>query len=194
MISALIGVSCCLGMMGLLYGYLKITKKKYYDNHDQSSLSNTFYHTGWKFRALLIIMVLLLVYPILLANGSYVDGAWSLTAPNVLEGWGKFIFAIAMGGIFGVALNADFLSKSESNPHVVAAAGLAAAGAFAGCLMRPLWYLGFGVWMIWLGYYLVKQYKNKKAKNPDAFSLYMELVCFYSLPTCLILFILVNLF
>ena len=110
MTTALIGISCCLAMMGLLHGYLEITKKKYYDGHDQSSLSNTFYHTGWKFRVLLVVMPLLLIFPILLANGSYIDGAWSLTAQSALTGWGKFVFALAMGGLIGVALNADFMS------------------------------------------------------------------------------------
>lgn len=193
MTTALIGISCCLAMMGLLHGYLEITKKKYYDGHDQSSLSNTFYHTGWKFRVLLVVMPLLLIFPILLANGSYIDGAWSLTAQSVLTGWGKFVFALAMGGLIGVALNADFMSESEATPHVAAAAGVAALGAFAGCLMRNIWYVGLAIWLAWLGYYLYKQYKNKKAKNPDAFDLYLELVCFYSLPTCLIVFILLKL-
>ena len=139
-------------------------------------------------------MCLFLVYPILLANGSYVDGSWLLTAPTALLGWGKFLFALCMGGLIGVSLNADFRQEAESKPHVIGAAVVAGGCAFAACLMRPLWYVGLVVWLGWLAYYLIKQYKNKKAGNPDAFSLYMELVAFYSMPTCLTLFILFNLF
>ena len=175
MIELLIGIGCCLGMAGTLWGYLKWTKNKYYDGKDQSSLSNTFYHTGWKF----------------LANGMYTSGGWQYTAPYSLLAWGKFAFAVAVGGIFGVALNADFMKK-ENMPHVVAAGGLAAVGAFAGCLLREEWYVGLGVWLAFLGYYLWKQYKNKKAGNPDAFALYMEEVAFYSLPACLAIFIIGN--
>lgn len=191
MIELLIGIGCCLGMAGTLWGYLKWTKNKYYDGKDQSSLSNTFYHTGWKFRALLIIIALLVVYPVLLANGMYTSGGWQYIAPYSLLDWGKFAFAVAVCSIFGVALNADFMKK-ENMPYVVATGGLAAVGAFAGCLLREEWYVGLGVWLAFLGYYLWKQYKNKKAGNPDAFALYMEEVAFYSLPTCLAIFIIGN--
>lgn len=194
MTSLIIGILCCLGMGGSLAGYLAITKKKYYNNKDQSSLSNTFYHTGWKFRVLLIAMCLLLIYPIFLANGYIIDGTWILTAPTTLEGWGKLLFGVCMGGLIGVALNADFRQKEESTPHVIGATVIAGGCAFAGCLMRQEWYIGLAIWLAWLIYYLIKQYKNKKAGNPDAFSLYMELVCFYSMPTCLTVFTLMKYF
>ena len=67
----LIGLGCCLGMAGSLFGYLKWYSKKYKDGKDPSSLSSTFYKTGWKFRVLLISMALLMIYPVLLANGIY---------------------------------------------------------------------------------------------------------------------------
>ncbi len=191
MLQIFIGILCCLGMASSLFLYLKNYKSKYNKNMDPSSLSSTFYKTGWKFRVLLIVMALFLIYPVLLANGMYTSGGWQYTSPYELMAWGKFAFAVAVGGIFGVALNADFMKK-ENTPHVVAAGGLAAAGAFAGCLMREEWYVGLGVWLAFLGYYLWKQYKNKKAGNPDAFALYMEEVAFYSLPTCLIIFIIGN--
>jgi hypothetical protein len=79
----LIGLFCCLGMAGTLAGYLAITKKKYYNGHDQSSLSNTFYKVGWKFRVLLISLCLWLFYPILLACGMYTSGGWVYYAPYI---------------------------------------------------------------------------------------------------------------
>lgn len=194
MIELLIGLGCCLGMAGLLKGYLEITKKKYYDGHDQSSLSNTFYHTGWKFRALLITMCLLIVYPVLLANGIYSDGGWLYYAPYTLLSWSKVCFAIGMGGLIGVALNAYGNYEHESKAHVFCASVLAAVGCAAGCMLRKEWYIGVVVWLAWLVYYLIKQHKNKKAGNPNAWGLYIELVAFYSVPTCLIIYILLNYF
>lgn len=190
----LIAIACCLGMAGILKLYLMITKKKYYDGHDQSSLSNTFYKTGWKFRALLITMAILLVFPILMANGYY-DGTWQLTAPSSLLAWGKFAYAICMGGIIGVALCADFMKK-EAKPHVAAASIVAAGGAMAGTCMRHGWQIaiGVGVWLAWLVYYIIKNRKNNKAGNPNAWGLYIEEVAFYSVPTCLIIYILLNYF
>lgn len=191
MVELLIGLGCCLGMAGTLWGYLKWTKNKYYDGKDQSSLSNTFYHTGWLFRALLIVLTLWMVYPVLLADGLYTSGGWVYSAPYTLLAWSKFAFAIAIGGIFGVALNADF-QKKEGTPHVVAASVVAAGGAMAGCLLRHEWYIGLAVWLGLLVYYLIKNHKNKKAGNPDASALYMEEVAFYSVPTCLAIFMLIN--
>ena len=190
----IIGILCCLGMAGTLFGYLQWTKKKYYNGKDQSSLSNTFYHTGWLFRALLISLCLWLFYPILLANGSYADGIWTLMAPYSLLALGKVCFAIGMGGIIGVALNAFGNDKKENRAHVFSASILAAVGCAAGCMLRKEWYIGAAVWVAWLIYYLIKQYRNKKAGNPNAWGLYIEEVAFYSVPTCLIIYILMNYF
>jgi hypothetical protein len=194
MVELLIGLGCCLAMAGGLFGYLQITKKKYYDGHDQSSLSNTFYHTGWKFRVLLITMCVLLVYPILLANGMYTSGGWMYYAPYALLSWGKVAFAIAMGGLISVALNAYGNYDNENRPHVISASVLAAGGAMAGCLMRKEWHVGLAIWLAWLVYYLVKNHKNNKAGNPNAWGLYIELVAFYGLATSLSAFILINYF
>lgn len=194
MVELLIGLGCCLAMAGGLFGYLQITKKKYYDGHDQSSLSNTFYHTGWKFRVLLIAMCVLLVYPILLANGMYTSGGWMYYAPYALLSWGKVAFAVAMGGLISVALNAYGNYDNENRPHVISASVLAAGGAMAGCLMRKEWYVGLAIWLAWLVYYLVKNHKNNKAGNPNAWGLYIELVAFYGLATSLSAFILINYF
>lgn len=191
MVELIIGIACCLGMAGVLAGYLAITKKKYYDGHDQSSLSNTFYKTGWKFRALLITMCLLLVYPILLADGVYTSGGWVYSAPYTLVAWSKFAYAICIGGIFGVALCADFMKK-EAAPHVAAASIVAAGGAMAGSLLRQDWYVGLAVWLAFLVYYIIKNHRNNKKGNPNAWGLYIELVAFYSVPTCLILFMISN--
>lgn len=192
MTELLIGILCCVLMAATLFGYLQITKKKYYDGHDQSSLSNTFYKTGWKFRALLITLVLLLVYPVLLANGYY-DAGWVYSAPTTLEAWGKLCYALCMGGIIGVALNADF-TKKEEWPHVVAAGPIAALAAFLGCTLRSNWYIGVIVWLAWLAYYAAKNQKNKKAGNPSARGLYVELIAFYSVPTCLVIYMILNYF
>lgn len=194
MVELLIGLGCCLAMAGGLFGYLQITKKKYYDGHDQSSLSNTFYHTGWKFRVLLIAMCVLLVYPVLLANGMYTSGGWMYYAPYALLSWGKVAFAVAMGGLISVALNAYGNYDNENRPHVISASVLAAGGAMAGCLMRKEWYVGLAIWLVWLVYYLVKNHKNNKAGNPNAWGLYIELVAFYGLATSLSAFILINYF
>lgn len=188
----LIGLGCCLGMAGTLWGYLKWASKKYYNGKDPSSLSNTFYKTGWKFRVLLISLCLWLFYPILLANGSYADGVWTLMAPYTLLSWSKVAFAICMGGLIGVALNAFGNLKNENRAHVISASTISAGGAIVGCLLRHDWYIGVIVWLAWLGYYLWKQYKNKKAGNPNAWGLYIELVAFYSMPTCISLFMLHN--
>lgn len=193
MIELLIGIACCAIMAGGLFGYLKITKKKYYEGKDQPSLSNTFYHTGWKFRFLLISMALLLIYPILLANGIYTSGGWLYYAPDALLAWGKFAYALCVGGIIGVALNANGRTD-ESKPHIVAAGPIAAGFAILGSLLRPEWYIALGIWLAWLIYYIIKNYKNNKAGNPNAWGLYIELVCFYAVPTCLTTFMLLNYF
>ena len=190
----LIGILCCLGMAGTLKGYLAITKKKYYDGHDQSSLSNTFYHTGWKFRVLLISLCLWLIYPILLACGIYADGTWTLMAPYALLSWAKVCFAVGMAGILGVAMNAYGNQKQETNAHVFSASVLAACGCAAGCMLRKEWYIGVAVWIGWLIYYLIKQYRNKKAGNPNAWGLYIEETAFYSVPSCLIIYMILNYF
>ena len=192
MTELLIGIACCVAMAGTLFGYLQIAKKKYYEGHDPSSLSATFYKTGWKFRVLLITLVLLLVYPVLLANGYY-DGAWIYSAPTTLEAWGKFCFALCMGGIIGVSLNADFMKKEEW-AHVVSAGPLAATAALLGCSFRSTWYFALAIWFSWLTFYVIKNQRNKKAGNPSARSLYLELVAFYSVPTCLILDMLLKYF
>ena len=189
----IIGLLCCGVMAGSLFGYLKITSKKYYDGKDQSSLSNTFYHTGWKFRALLIWMCLCLVYPVLLANGIYTSGGWMYYAPYTLLSWSKLAYAICMGGLIGVALNADF-RKKENMPHIIAATVFAAVGGALAVTLRHEWYIGVGVILAWFLYYLWKNYRNNKAGNPNAFDLYMELVAFYSVPTCLVIYMLMNYF
>jgi len=193
MLELIIGLLCCGLMAGSLAGYLKITKDKYYDGHDQSSLSNTFYKTRWKFRALLIFMVLCVIYPVLLADGIYTSSGWLYYAPYTLVAWSKFGYALCMGGILGVALCADYLNN-EVKPHIASAAWVAAIGAAAGCCLRKEWYIGAAVWVAWLIYYLIKQYRNKKAGNPNAWGLYIELVAFYSVPTCLAIYMLMNYF
>jgi len=193
MFELLIGLLCCFVMMGSLFTYLKIISKKYYDGKDPSSLSNTFYKTGWKFRVLLVWMCLLLIYPVLLANGIYTSGGWLYYAPYTLLSWSKLAFAICMGGLIGVAMNADF-QKTEEKPHMTAAIAFAAGGGILGCTLRHEWYVGVGVIVAWLLYYLWKQYKNSKAGNPNAFDLYLELVAFYSVPTCLVIYMLMNYF
>ena len=193
MFELLIGLLCCGLMMGSLYTYLKITTKKYYGGKDPSSLSNTFYKTGWKFRALLIAMCIFLIYPVLLANGIHTSGGWLYYSPYVLLSWGKLAYALCMGGIIGVALNADF-QKTEEKPHMTAAIAFAAGGGILGSLLRHEWYIGLGIIIAWLAYYLWKQYRNNKAGNPNAFDLYIELAAFYSVPTCLIVFMLMNYF
>lgn len=192
MIELLIGLGCCLGMAGTLWGYLKWTSKKYYDGKDQPSLSNTFYKTGWKFRVLLIVLALWMIYPILLANGMYSSGGWNYYAPTVLMGWGKVAYAIAIGGIISVALNAFGNYPNENRPHVTSASVIAAGGAIAGSVLRSNWYFAVAVWVAWLLYYIWKNYKNNKAGNKNAWGLYIELVAFYATPTCLALFILLN--
>ena len=188
----LIGILCCLGMAGTLATYLAVTKKKYYKGYDQPSLSDTFYKTGWKFRVLLIVLCLWLFYPILLANGSYIDGQWILMAPYVALSWGKVAFTVAMGGILGVAMNAYGHKKEETRAHVASASIIAAGGAIIGCCLRKEWYVGVAIWLGWLIYYLIKNKKNNKAGNPNAWGLYIELIAFYALPTCLATFILLN--
>lgn len=191
----LIGLACCFGMAATLFTYLKITSKKYYGGKDQPSLSNTFYHTGWKFRVLLISLCLLLVYPMLLATGSYSpEGGWLLMAPYELLSWSKVAFAIGIGGLFGVALNAYGNTKQETNAHVFSASILAAVGCAAGCMLRHEWYIGAAVWLAWLVYYLWRQYRNHKAGNKNAWGLYVELIAFYSVPTCLAIYMLMNYF
>lgn len=192
MTELLIGLGCCLCMAGTLFGYLKWYSKKYKDGKDPSSLSSTFYKTGWKFRVLLISLCLWMFYPILLANGSYADGIWTLMAPYSLLAWSKACFAVAIGGLIGVALNAFGNFKEETRAHVFCASVIAAGGAVAGCLLRKDWYIGLIVWLAWFGYYLWKNHKNNKAGNPNAWGLYIELVAFYAMPTCLSLFMLKN--
>ena len=193
MTQLMIGIACCLAMAGALKGYLMVTKKKYYDGHDQPSLSNTFYKTKWKFRVLLVLLAVLLVYPVILANGFYMDGDWFYYAPSALISWAKLCLALCMGGIIGVALNADYL-HNEAKAHVAAASWVAAVFAIVGCCLRPNWYVGVGIWLAWLAFYAVKQYINHKKKNPNAWGLYIELVAFYSVPTCLITYMLINYF
>lgn len=191
MVELLIGLACCAGMAGTLAGYLAITKKKYYDGHDQPSLSNTFYKTGWKFRVLLIVLALWMVYPILLANGVYTSGGWEYYAPYTLLSWGKVAYAVAIGGIIGVGLNA-YGNSWESKPHVFCASVLAAGGAILGSVLRSNWYFAVAIWLAWLVYYIIKNKKNNKAGNPNAWGLYIELVAFYATPTCLALFMILN--
>lgn len=188
----LIGLFCCLGMAGTLASYLAITKKKYYDGHDQPSLSNTFYKVGWKFRVLLIVLCLWLFYPVLLANGMYTSGGWVYYAPYILLSWGKVAFAIAIGGLLGVALNAFGNYKHETKAHVFSASIIAAGGAIAGCCLRKEWYVAVAIWAAWGLYYLWKNRKNNKAGNPNAWGLYIELIAFYAMPTCLAVFMLLN--
>ena len=192
MLETVIGVLCCLGMAGTLAGYLAITKKKYYDGHDQSSLSNTFYHTGWKFRVLLVVLCLWLIYPVLLANGTYTSGGWLYYSPSVWLSWGKVAFSIAMGGLISVALNAYGNYKNENRAHVFSASVIAAGGAMIGCALRKEWYLAVLIWCAWGLYYLWKNYKNNKAGNKNAWGLYIELIAFYALPTCLAVFTVLN--
>ena len=189
----LIGIFCCLGMMGTLFGYLKWYSKKYRNGQDPSSLSSTFYKVGWKFRLLLISLALWMIYPILLANGIYTSGGWLYYSPTVLLSFGKLAYAIAAGGILGVALN-SFDRGKEHYPHVIAAGALAAGGSILGSVLRPEWYIGVAIWLAWLLYYIWKNYKNNKAGNKRAWDLYIELVAFYSVPTCLIVFMLINYF
>lgn len=192
MLGLIIGLLCCASMAGTLAGYLAITKKKYYDGHDQSSLSNTFYHTGWKFRVLLVVLCLFLIYPILLANGIHTSGGWMYYAPYTLLSWGKVAFAVAMGGLISVALNAYGNYEHENRAHVASASIIAAGGAIIGCVLRKEWYVAVVIWLAWLGYYLWKNHKNNKAGNPNAWGLYIELVAFYALPTSLAAFMLIN--
>lgn len=194
MLELIIGLGCCLGMAGSLFGYLKWTKKKYYNGHDQSSLSNTFYKTGWMFRVLLIVMCLFLIYPILLANGIHTSDGWLYYAPYSLLSWGKVLFAVGIGGLISVALNAYGHKEQESAAHVASASIIAAGGALGGCLLRKDWYVGLVIWLAWLGYYLWKNHKNNKAGNPNAWGLYIELVAFYGIATSLAAYMLINYF
>lgn len=189
----LIGIACCLGMAGTLFGYLQWYKKKYKKGKDPKSLSSTFYKTGWKFRVLLISLALWMVYPVLLANGLYSSGGWMYYSPYVLLSWGKLAYAIAMGGIIGVALNA-YGNTWENKPHIMAAGPVAAGGAILGSVLRHEWYIGVAVWLLWLAYYIWKNHRNNKAGNPNAWGLYIELVAFYSVPTCLVIYMLMNYF
>ena len=194
MIELLIGLGCCLGMAGSLWGYLKWYKKKYNNDKDPGSLSSTFYQTGWKFRVLLITLALWMIYPVLLANGIYTSGGWIYYAPYTLLSWSKVAFAIAMGGIIGVALNAYGNYEHENRAHVISASVIAAAGAVAGCVLRREWWIALIIWAAWGLYYIWKNYKNNKAGNPNAWGLYIELIAFYAVPTCLMTFILMNYF
>ena len=187
MLELLIGLFCCFGMAGSLYGYLKWYSKKYKDGKDPSSLSSTFYKTGWKFRVLLISFALWMIYPVLLANGSYVDGQWLYTAPNAWLAWGKLAYAISMAGIISVAFNA-YGNTWENRPHVFSAGPVAAIGAGLGSLLHPQWYLAVLIWLGWYIYYRIKNYKNNKASNKDAWGLYVELVALYAVPSCLAVF------
>lgn len=190
----LIGLFCCLGMAGTLWGYLKWASKKYYGGKDPSSLSNTFYKTGWKFRVLLISLCLWMIYPVLLATGIYTSSGWMYYAPYTLLSWSKVAYAIAMGGILGVALNAYGNYEHETRAHVASASIIAASGAIVGSVLRKEWYIGVAIWVAWLLYYLWKNYKNNKAGNKNAWGLYIELVAFYSVPTCLAIYSLMNYF
>jgi hypothetical protein len=190
----IIGLLCCLGMAGTLFGYLQWYKKKYKNGKDPSSLSSTFYKVGWKFRVLLISLCLWMIYPVLLANGMYTSGGWMYYAPYTLLGWGKLAFAIAIGGIIGVAFNAYGNYEHENRPHVISAGPIAAAASALGCLLRHEWYIALGIWAAWAIYYVWKNYKNNKAGNKNAWGLYSELIAFYSVPTCLAVFMTMNYF
>jgi len=190
----IIGILCSLGMAGSLFGYLQWYKKKYNNGKDPSSLSSTFYKTGWKFRVLLICLALWMIYPVLLADGMYTSGGWMYYAPYTLISWSKVAYAIAMGGIIGVALNAYGNYKNENRAHVTSASVIAAGGAIAGSVLRKEWYIGVAIWVAWLLYYIWKNYKNNKAGNKNAWGLYIELVAFYAVPTCLIVYMLMNYF
>ena len=187
MLELLIGLFCCFGMAGSLYGYLKWYSKKYKNGKDPSSLSSTFYKTGWKFRVLLISFALWMIYPVLLANGSYVDSQWLYTAPNAWLAWGKLAYAISMAGIISVAFNA-YGNTWENKPHVFSASIVASVGAGLGSLLHPQWYLAVLIWLGWYIYYRIKNYKNNKAGNKDAWGLYVELVALYAVPSCLAVF------
>ena len=187
MLELLIGLFCCFGMAGSLYGYLKWYSKKYKDGKDPSSLSSTFYKTGWKFRVLLISFALWMIYPVLLANGSYIDGQWLYTAPNAWLAWGKLAYAISMAGIISVAFNA-YGNTWENRPHVFSASIVASVGAGIGSLLHRQWYLAILIWLAWYIYYKIKNYKNNKAGNKDAWGLYIELVALYAVPSCLAVF------
>lgn len=193
MYELLIGLFCCLGMAGTLWGYLKWYKKKYNKNKDPKSLSSTFYKTGWKFRVLLICLALWMVYPVLLACGIYTSSGWMYYAPYIWLSWAKVAYAIGMGGIIGVALNA-YGNSWENKPHVFCASVLAAGGALVGSVLRKEWYIGLIVWLAWYIYYVIKNRKNNKAGNPNAWGLYIEEVAFYSVPTCLAIYMLMNYF
>lgn len=193
MLELLIGLGCCLGMAGTLWGYLKWYKNKYNKGKDPSSLSSTFYKTGWKFRVLLISLALWMIYPVLLANGICTSSGWMYYSPYILLAWGKVAFAIGMAGIISVALNA-YGNTWENKPHVFSASVLAAGGAVAGCVLRREWWIALIIWALWGAYYLWKNYKNNKAGNKNAWGLYIELIAFYAVPTCLAVFILMNYF
>ena len=190
----LIGLLCCLGMAGSLFGYLRWYKKKYNKGKDPHSLSSTFYKTGWKFRVLLISLALWMIYPVLLGDGIYTSGGWMYYAPYTLISWSKVAYAIAMGGIIGVALNAYGNWPNENRAHVLCASTIASIGAIAGSVLRKEWYIGVVVWLAWLLYYVWKNYRNNKAGNPNAWGLYIELVALYSTPSCLAIYILLNYF
>ena len=190
----LIGLFCCLGMAGSLFGYLQWYKKKYNDGKDPHSLSSTFYKTGWKFRVLLIALALWMIYPVLLANGMYTSGGWVYYSPYTLLSWSKLAYAVAMGGIISVALNAYGNWEHENRAHVTSASVVAAGGAIAGSVLRAEWYIAVGIWVAWLLYYVWKNYRNNKAGNPNAWGLYIELIAFYAVPTCLATFMLMNYF
>ena len=191
MLELLIGLFCCFGMAGSLYGYLKWYSKKYNKGKDPTSLSSTFYKTGWKFRVLLISFALWMIYPVLLANGSYVDGQWFYTAPNAWLAWGKLAYAMSMAGIIGVAFNA-YGNTWENKPHVFSAGPIAAVGAGLGSLLHRQWYLAVLIWLAWYIYYRIKNYKNNKAGNKNAWGLYVELVAFYAVPSCLAVFMILT--
>ena len=99
-----------------------------------------------------------------------------------------------MGGIISVALNAYGNWEHENRAHVTSASVVAAGGAIAGSVLRAEWYIAVGIWVAWLLYYVWKNYRNNKAGNPNAWGLYIELIAFYAVPTCLATFMLMNYF
>lgn len=169
-----------------LHGYIKICSHKYYKDQYPKTLSDTFYKTGWKFRVLLIVLALLLIYPILLATGIHTTGGWLYYAPYSLLSWSKVAYAITIGGIIGVALNANGHDKSETKAHGFSASILAAGGAIVASLLRHDWYVGLIIWLGCLAYYLIKNHKYHK------WGLFIELVAFDAIGLSLAAYMIIN--
>lgn len=194
MLELLIAIFCCLGMLGTLFGYLRWYKNKYAKGKIPTCLAATFSKIGWKFRALMISLALWLIYPILLADGIYTSGGWLYYAPYSLVSWSKFVYAITIGSMIGINLVADYEKLKKNTYYNITVWALICGGAFIGSILREEWYIGLGVWIAWLIYYLFENYKNNKAGNPSALNLYLELTGFCSVSTCLIIYVLYNYF